>query len=141
MPNLLLEPARDVDGDARDEVRIARGEEADDPRLVAGPGTAAERRARALPRLLLGRPLLPARANALGQRHAGGDRVDGDAMRPQLVSQLGGEGDDAALGGRVGAAAARARPVAGDGRDVHDLAALLALHDRRHRVAAEKGAL
>src|SRR5581483_10001456 len=45
---------------------------------------------------------LPMRADALGQRDARRDRVDGDAVRPQLVAELLGEGDDAALGRGVG---------------------------------------
>src|SRR3990170_883872 len=127
-----------VDGHAGDEVRVARGEEADHPRLVRGLGHAAQRRARDFPRPLLRRPLLPVRPDPLGQRHAGGDGVDRDAEGAQLVRELRREGDDAALGGRVRAAAARADAATGDGRDVHDLAAPLALHDRHDGAAAEK---
>src|SRR3972149_6651736 len=97
-----------VDGHAGDEVRVARGEAADHPRLA----------------------LLPGRLDPLGQRHAGGDGFDRHAEGAQLVRELRREGDDAALGGRVRAAAARADAATGDGRDVHDLAAPLALHDR-----------
>src|SRR5205823_8930012 len=137
----VSEPAGHVDGHPGDEVGVAGGQEADHPRLVARVGDTSQRRARDLARLLLRRPLLPAWPDPLGQREAGGDRVDADPEGPQLVSQLPREGDDPTLRGGVGAAAALAEPPPCDGRDVHDLAAPLALHDRRHRVAEEERAL
>src|SRR2546426_10559389 len=86
-----------VDGHAGDEVRVARREEADHARLVAGLGHAPQWRALDLLRLLLRRSLLPARADPFGQGHARRDRVDVDAVGPELVRELSGERDDAAL--------------------------------------------
>src|SRR5215475_16068687 len=80
-----LDASRHVDGDAGDEVGVAGGEEADHPRLIARLGHASERRAEDLLRLLLRRPLLPPRSDPLRQRHAGRDRVHGDAEGPQLL--------------------------------------------------------
>jgi hypothetical protein len=82
----LLDAAGDVDGDAGDEVGVGQGEKADHARLICRLGDAAERCARDLASLLLGRALLPARADALRQRQAGNDGIDGDAVGPQLVT-------------------------------------------------------
>src|SRR4029077_4231648 len=53
-----------VDGDPGHEVGVARRQEADDARLVDGLGHAAQRHALDLLLLLLGRHLVPARAQA-----------------------------------------------------------------------------
>src|SRR5499427_6275448 len=82
MSGYWLDAPRHIDGDAGDEVGVARGEEADDPGLVARLRHAPERSAVNLLRLLLRRPLLPARPNALGQGHAGRDGIHGNAEGP-----------------------------------------------------------
>ena len=66
--------------------------------------------------------------------------VDRDAVRSQLEGELAGEGDDAALGGGIGAAARDAEAAPGDRRQVDDLAALLPLHHRHHSVGEEERA-
>src|SRR5712692_6296859 len=137
----LLEPAGDVDGDAGGGLRVLGGEEADHARLVLRHRHSAERHAGGLLGPLLRRPLVPAGLETLGQGQAGSYGVDVDAERPELERDLLREGDDAALGRRVGAAAALAEAAARDGGDVHDLATLLPLHDRGDSVAEEKRSL
>ena len=131
--------ARDVDGEARDEIGVGRGQETDDVGLVGRLGDAAQRRALDLLGLRGLRALVPMRADALGQGDAGGDGVDVDAVGPELEGELAGEGDDAALGRGIGAGAVVAEATAGDRGQVHDLAAALLLHHRNDRVRAEEG--
>src|SRR5204862_182515 len=90
--------------------------------------------------LLDRRHAVPARAQARAQGQARRDRIDVDAEGAELQRELAREGDDAALGGGVGGAAAGAEPASGDRRDVHDLAGGLALHDGHDRVAEQEGA-
>src|SRR5205823_5156686 len=75
--------------------------------------------------LLLCGHLVPARLQTRAQREAGRDRVDVDAEGTQLQRELLGEGDDAALGRRIGAAARRAPAAPGGGRGAGDLAGAL----------------
>src|SRR5262249_62194922 len=103
-----LYAARHVDGEAGDEIGVGRGKEADDACLVDGFGDAAQWRVFDLLGLGGLRALLPVRADALGQRDAGRDGIDGDAVGAELVRKLAGEGDDAALGRGIGARAVRA---------------------------------
>jgi hypothetical protein len=73
------------------------GKEADDVGLVHGLAHAPQRRSLDVGLALLGRTLLPARANALGQRGGGRDGVDVDAVGSELVGKLRRQRDDAAL--------------------------------------------
>src|SRR5216684_9123576 len=98
-----------VDRDAGHEICIARGEKTDHLRLVDRLGDAAQRGTVDLGLLVLRARLVPARPDALGQRAARGDRVDVDAVGAELEGELSGEGDDAALGGGIGAAARNAQ--------------------------------
>src|SRR4029453_13677518 len=136
---LLLEAARDVDGEARDEVGVGRGEETDQVGLVGGPGDGARGGAFDLLGLRGLRALVPMRADALRQGDAGRDGVDVDAVGPELEGELAGEGDDAALGRGIGAGAVEAQAPSRDRGQVDDLAAALLLHHRNDRVRAEEG--
>src|ERR1700760_4576619 len=93
-----------VDGHAGHEIGVAGCQEADHLRLVRRLGDAAQRRAPDLGLLVLRARLVPAGPDAFGQRAARRDRVDVDAVRAELESELPGKGDDAALRGGVGAA-------------------------------------
>src|SRR5206468_9775790 len=75
----------------------------------------------------------------LGEREARGDSVDRDPEGAQLVRELSREGNDAALGRGIGAAAGGADAASRDGRDVDDLAGPLSLHDRGYGVTEEEG--
>src|SRR5215831_7038765 len=89
-----------VDGHAGDEIRVRRGEETDHARLIHRLGHAAEWRVGDLLRLLIGSPPLPVGPDTLGQGEARRDGIDVHAEGTELVAQLAGEGDDAALGRR-----------------------------------------
>src|ERR1700722_15368682 len=77
-----------IDGDAGDEIGVLRRQKADNPRLVDRLGDAAQRRVVDRPRLILLAAPFPMRADALGQGGARRDRVDVDAVRPELVREL-----------------------------------------------------
>src|SRR6202043_2111315 len=89
--------------------------------LVHRLGDAAQRRAPDLGLLVLRARLVPARPDAFGQRAARRDRIDVDAVRAELESELPGKGDDAALRGGVGAARRDAEAAPDDRRQVDDL--------------------
>src|SRR5687768_4849591 len=77
-----------IDGEARDEIGVGRGEETDDVGLVGRLGNAAQRRALDLLGLRGLRALVPMRADTLGQGDAGGDGVDVDAVGAELEGEL-----------------------------------------------------
>ena len=81
------------------------------------------------------------RPDAFGQRDAGGDGIDVDAVRTELVGELAGEGDDAALGRGVGARTVGAEPPPGDRGQVDDLAAAAPLHHRDHGMGEQERAV
>src|SRR6202035_1213221 len=98
--------------------------------LVGRLGDAPQWRAVDLGLLVFRARLVPARPDALGQGPARRDRVDVDAVGSELEGELAGEGDDAAFGRGIGAAARDAEAAPGDRGQVDDLAPALALHDR-----------
>ena len=100
-----LHAAGDVDGEAGDEIGVGGGQEADHVGLVDRFGDAAQRGAFDLFGLRALRALLPMRPDAFGEGDAGGDGIDVDAVRPELMGELAGERDDAALGRGIGARA------------------------------------
>src|SRR4029450_3019796 len=100
-----LDTTRDIDRQARNEIGVRRGEEADHVGLVGRLGDAAQRRALDLLGLRGLRALVPMGPDALRQGDTGGDGIDVDAVGPELEGELAGESDDAALGRGVGAGA------------------------------------
>src|SRR5262245_3376255 len=130
-----LLPSCHVDRDARHEVGVSGGEEADDAGLVFGCRDPAEGCALDRGGLPLRGASLPVRPDALRERETGRDGIHRDAMWPELGGELPGERDDAALGGCIGAAARLGEAAAGDRGDVDDLPALLPLHHRHHGMA------
>src|SRR5205085_10422977 len=121
----LVSPG-DVDRHAGHEIGVARRQKTDDLCLIRRFGDAAQRRAVDLGLLVFRARLVPARTDAFGQGAARRDRVDVDVMRPEFEGELPGEGDDAALCRRIGAAARRAETAPGDRGEIDDLAAALA---------------
>src|SRR5690348_4752705 len=93
-----------VDGDAGDEIGITGSQETDHLGLIRRLGDAAQRGALDLGRLVFRALLVPARANALGQRLARRDRVDVDPIGAEFEGELAGEGDDTSLRRGIGAA-------------------------------------
>ena len=75
------------------------------------------------------------RGHHVGQDHAGGDGVDPDARRGQLLGQCLGHGDDGPLAGRV-ADLAGGPHLSPHGGQIDDAPGLVAEHPRQHRVDA-----